>query len=103
MADDDVLVLSRFAGRIGETFRLIDVEPPLEFELLEAEPLRVRPEGADPELQFALLFAGPAERPLEQQTLRLLHPALGDVVLFVVPVAEHGGVRHYEAIVNRMR
>lgn len=99
---DEVLALSRFDGRIGETFNVVDAQPPLEFELVEAAPLRVRPEGSDPERQFALVFTGPADRPLHQQSLRLHHAEIGDVALFVVPIAERDGRRHYEAVVNNV-
>ena len=99
MADD--LTLSRFSGCSGELFRLPDADPPMDFELIEAEPLRSSNEPTDPERNFALLFAGPGDRPLDQQTVTLEHHAVGSIALFVVPVAERDGRRHYEAVISR--
>lgn len=96
----DDLTLSRFSGRSGEKFRLPDADPPMDFELIEAEPLRSSNEPNDPERNFALLFAGPSDRPLDQQTVALEHDEVGAFALFVVPVAEGDGRRHYEAVIN---
>jgi len=50
---------------------------------------------------FALVFVGPARRPLKQGIYTVVHPALGRIPLFLVP---HGvGKRgfYYEAVINR--
>ncbi len=49
---------------------------------------------------FTLLFRGPAEPVLAQQSFQVSHPRLGQFPLFLVPVgADQAGVR-YEAVFN---
>ena len=49
--------------------------------------------------QFTLTFVGGPNPPLRQSILRLQHDALGDLELFLVPVAPGGDSRQrYEAV-----
>ena len=50
---------------------------------------------------FALLFDGPADRPLAQRMHRFAHERLGTFDLFIVPVGAEHGARQYEAVFNR--
>ena len=50
---------------------------------------------------FALLFEGPADQSLSQQTYRFSHERLGSFDLFIVPVSAERNARQYEAIFNR--
>ena len=50
---------------------------------------------------FALIFNGPADRPLDQRTHRFAHEQLGVFDLFIVPVGVDHGARQYEAVFNR--
>jgi len=50
---------------------------------------------------FSLLFDGPADRPLGQQTYRFSHERLGSFDLFIVPVSTERNARQYEAVFNR--
>lgn len=50
---------------------------------------------------FSLIFLGPAERPLAQDTYRFTGPVADPIDLFVVPVAQDADGLHYQAIVNR--
>jgi hypothetical protein len=47
---------------------------------------------------FRLAFLGPADPVLPQRTYRLEHAALGELDIFLVPVARDAGGTTYEAI-----
>lgn len=87
---------TRFLARAGARalpLQLVDVQ--------EFAPARHGAEDAHNE-RFSLLFSGPANELLGQDTHVLEHAALGEQVMFIVPVgAAEGTARHYEAIFNR--
>lgn len=94
----DPLTVEDFRPRVGETFvaRALDgSDGELELELAEArglgETFRVRE-------AFTLLFRGPSEPPLAQATYRFAHDGLGELEIFIVPVAATEDGRDYEAI-----
>ena len=47
---------------------------------------------------FSLLFQGPLRPLLPQGIHRLLHPELGEIAIFLVPVGRLGQAMQYEAI-----
>lgn len=49
---------------------------------------------------FSLFFHGPAERFLPQSSHRLKHASLGELELFLVPVAQEKDGFQYEAVFN---
>jgi len=51
---------------------------------------------------FSLMFHGPAEPFLPQRTRKMIHPALGEFELFLVPVARDKDGFQYEAVFNLM-
>ena len=50
---------------------------------------------------FSMLFEGPRPTSLLQGCFPVAHDVLGDLDLFLVPIAEGPGTRTYEAIVYR--
>jgi hypothetical protein len=57
------------------------------------------------ESSFALVFRGPLEIPLAQNTYHLKHPGLGHLEIFLVPVGKvekDAAGRDYEAVFNRV-
>ena len=97
----DRLRKADFAGHIGESFTIrrgqLDT---VTVRLAEVADIRhTAPQGADD--SFSLLFAGPASRPLEQDTYGVEHDSLGSFPLFIVPVYSGNPEPHYEAIFNR--
>jgi hypothetical protein len=93
---EEPLTLDDFAPRVGERFALrIDGREDVALELLEARGLGP---GYEQREAFALLFRGPADPPLPQATYRLAHAGLGDLEIFIVPVAQGEAGRDYEAI-----
>jgi hypothetical protein len=91
-----LLTLDDFSPAVGDGFRLPVEGDPVELELVEARSLGDRPLGD--RLPFALLFRGPGEPALEQATYRLVHDRLGELEIFIVPVAATADGRDYEAI-----
>jgi len=50
---------------------------------------------------FSLLFDGPADKPLRQQTYHFSHGQIGCFDLFIVPIGAEHDARQYEAVFNR--
>ena len=85
-----------FVGSCGSAFALTAVEPTIELMLTEVSS---RQAGGAYE-SFSLIFEGHRDRPLPQGLFELLHPRLGTLEIFLVPVGVDG-TRHYEAVFNR--
>ena len=87
-----------FADRVGETFEVPDAGQSLELE--EATESDVAG-GSGPDAvarnQFSLVFSGPLDQALGQGTARLVHPDLGDLLLFLVPLGPNADAMRYEA------
>ncbi len=100
----DQVTVSDFAPHLGSRFTLEgSPEGVADLELFKAEGLGFRgvPGGQGSGLRepFSLLFLGPESVVLPQGTYTLIHPALGTITLFLVPIGPRrdGGLR-YEAI-----
>ena len=80
---------------------------PLEDRRIELELVKVagdkssmdKIEGVE---RFALYFLGPGDFYLPQSTYRMEHDALGQLDIFIVPVAKDDKGFRYEAIFSRM-
>lgn len=84
-----------FRPHVGTTFT-VEVEGG-EPVVLTLEEVELRGEGHEQRTQpFSLLFSGPTDRTVAQATVRLAHPGLGDLDIFLVPI-EPG---RYEALFN---
>ena len=94
-----LLTLEHFAGCLNETFRAALNEGDVEFVLVEARPL---PNAAPNAMRapFSLLFRNSAALLFPQQTYQMTHPALGQVAIFVVPIAREREGFLYQAIFN---
>jgi len=51
---------------------------------------------------FAVVFRGPRNAPLRQETYAVTHQSLGKFDMLVVPIASHPEGVYYEAIFNRL-
>ncbi len=89
-----------FSPLVGNTFWVLstDSETVTHLELTEAA---VSPHGR-PHVRppFSLIFTGPANVPLPQDTYLLRHEILGDIPLFIVPIRADAELRSYQAIFN---
>jgi uncharacterized protein DUF6916 len=95
----DLLTLDHFAGCINETFaaHLDDVEVP--FVLVEARPLETRAPNAL-RAPFSLLFRNGSAFLFPQKIYVMRHERIGEVGIFLVPVAQERAGFLYQAIFN---
>lgn len=94
----DLLTLEHFAPTLNETYTASLDGMQIEFVLVEARALP-RGGGAMRE-PFSLLFRNTAAFLFPQQIYAMRHPALGDVGIFLVPIAQERGGFLYQAIFN---
>jgi len=95
------IVRGDFDAVVGDSFT-VSAEPPLDLVLLEASYLQSGPAGVDESRSFSALFRGPTEPALVQATYVLDHAELGELTLFLVPIAADDTGRTYEAVFNRL-
>jgi hypothetical protein len=91
--------MDTFSGHVGTRFSMHYGDS----QTAELELISVSDIGSSPrQIQFSLVFQGPADAPIAQSIYRIEHDALGALELFLVPIGkDHTGVR-YEAIFNRV-
>jgi hypothetical protein len=88
----DILTLEVFRPLQGDRFRLVpDDTPSFEVELVEVTEIPREPGGRAP---FSLVFQGGPNPPLPQQIYRIEHEKLGELDIFLVPIA----VDQYQAV-----
>ena len=83
--------VSAFAKQVGSQFRIeIDPEQTVAAELVEATALNSGGENAEESARkpFSLMLAVEGGINLPQQTYRVSHDALGDTLLFLVPLGD---------------
>ena len=97
-----------FSGRVGDVFKIErDASQPLEVSLVEVRDLSNPNNQASPILMpdartdpFSLLFRGPSDHALTQGIYRFNHRRIGQMDLFIVPVAGTADGIFYEAVFN---
>ena len=91
--------LEHFAGLVGQTFAVkLEADQTMGLELAEAE----RAAGDRPDNAFSLIFRGPADPILPQQTYNLHHAELGTLSIFLVPIGRRRDGMSYEAVFTRL-
>lgn len=86
------LTVDDFRPLQGDRFRISpDEAEPFEVELVEATEIPREPGGRAP---FSLVFKGGPNPPLPQRTYRVEHEKLGELEIFIVPIA----LDQYEAV-----
>ncbi|GAB3385493.1 DUF6916 family protein [Lysobacter fragariae] len=95
----DLLTLDDFASHVNETFpaALNDGEVP--FVLVEARAMQA-PQIIGARAPFSLLFRNSSSFLFPQQIYRMRHPRIGDVGIFLVPVAREREGFLYQAVFN---
>lgn len=96
----ELLQLEHFAGCVNETFQAALNDGSVDFVLVEASPLPDRGGGAAARRPFSLLFLSRAPVLFPQQTYRMSHPRLGELGIFIVPVAQNREGFVYQAVFN---
>ena len=89
------LKLEDFAPHLDADFEMQSSGGVLPLKLVKADPAGAsgREGGA-----FSLLFAAPAGTSLPQAIYPVVHPALGVMEIFLVPIGPFAGGRGYQAI-----
>jgi hypothetical protein len=88
----DTLTLEDFRPLLHDRFRVApDGAPTFDVELVEVTEIPREPGGRAP---FSLVFEGGPNPPLPQAIYRVEHDRLGELDIFLVPIA----VDQYEAI-----
>jgi hypothetical protein len=86
------LTIEDFRPLLNQGFRIVpDDAPAFEVELVEVTESPRDPGGRPP---FSLVFQGGPNPPLEQRIYRVEHDELGELDVFLVPIA----VDRYEAV-----
>jgi len=90
--------LSRFTVHVGEEFDVLE-GPGTRWILTEATGYG---EVVDPTTHnaFSLLFRGAPDPVFAQQMVTLRHPAIGEQVIFVTPIAQDASGVTYQAVFN---
>lgn len=97
----DELTKETFEERRGEAFRLTDPSGEATAEPVELTLRAVRGtglQGKAPREQFAVHFDGPKDPILPQQIYHLENEHMGELDLFLVPVAQDDEGTTYEAV-----
>jgi len=95
----ELLTLEHFAGCVNETFAVQFDGMQMEFVLVEARPL---PQGRGDALRapFSLLFRNGAAIVFPQQIYPMQHPRVGELGIFLVPIAQERAGFLYQAVFN---
>lgn len=96
----DLLTLEHFAGCVNETFTasLQGMEVP--FVLVEARPVEQAGAAGATRAPFSLLFRNESAVLFPQQIYPMRHARLGEVGIFLVPVAQERAGFLYQAVFN---
>jgi hypothetical protein len=71
-------------------------------KLIEVNDLTPKTMATSGKECFAVVFIGPRNAPLRQETYAVTHESLGKFDMLVVPIASHPEGVYYEAIFNRL-
>lgn len=95
----DLLTLEHFAGCVNESFATQIDGMSLEFVLVEARPLPPPPQGAS-RAPFSLLFRNSAPIVFPQKIYPMQHARVGELGIFLVPIAQERAGFLYQAVFN---
>ena len=94
----DKLSVDDFTPHIGQRFEVDQGKSPLLLELVSATVSRVR--TPDVRTGFSLIFRGAPQPLLPQGVQSVVHPTLGALGIFLVPIGPDVQGMRYEAIFN---
>jgi hypothetical protein len=96
----DLLTLDHFGGCVNDTFSAQLDGMQVEFVLVEARALPVHGTAQAARAPFSLLFRNTAPVLFPQQIYPMRHERLGEVGVFLVPIAQERGGFLYQAVFN---
>ena len=90
-----------FAENLNTKFRVrAEDQTPVELELVDVKNYNAGPDEHQGMVRFSLYLTGPADRHLPQRTYTLEHPSMGELELFIVPIARGEQGYRYEIVFN---
>ena len=93
---------STFGGHVGEDFRVLEgALGSVDLRLVEVSDSGPNSIASSQET-FSVLFRGPDDHPLEQDTYMVEHRAIGTFPILIVPTYGDGDGAYYQAVFNRM-
>ncbi|HEV8692576.1 MAG TPA: hypothetical protein VGQ93_00085 [Lysobacter sp.] len=95
----ELLTLDHFTSLVNQTFPAALNEGEVPFVLVEARAL-ANDRGAGARIPFSLLFRNASSFLFPQQIYRMRHPSLGEIGIFLVPVAREREGFLYQALFN---
>ena len=93
-----------FSHHVNTKF-MVNVDSPnkVELELVEVAVRKSEPNEQKGMERFSTFFYGPPNFILPQQTYDLVHPELGELQIFLAPIAQDERGTKYEAVFNRFK
>jgi hypothetical protein len=97
------LSMASFKSQLGTSFLINYQASKVKMKLVHVANFASRKQTAAGKEGFSLLFRGPKETTLEQDTYVIEHEELGMFSFLVVPVGTNDTrAPHYEAVINRL-
>ena len=97
------LNMAAFKSQLGSTFTVNDEASKVNVTLVNVDNFASRKQLAVGKEGFSLVFRGPQEITLKQNTYLIEHKELGMLSFLIVPVGmKNRKAPHYEAIINRL-
>ena len=97
------LNMAAFKSQLGTSFHINHQASKVNFKLVDVTSFASRKQTAAGKEGFSLLFRGPKETTLKQDTYLIEHEQLGMFSFLVVPVGtKDTRAPHYEAVINRL-
>lgn len=97
------LGMASFKSQLGTSFQINHQASKVKFTLVDVANFATRNQTAAGREGFSLLFRGPKETPLKQDTYLIEHKELGMFSFLVVPVGtKDTRAPYYEAVINRL-
>jgi len=95
------LTEQEFSRHVNTNFRVkLDTPQPIDLKLVEVKGYAKRGEEESGMERFSLFFTGPADVILQQHLYPLAHDAMGELEIFLVPIARTDDGFRYEAVFN---
>lgn len=94
------LTEQEFAQHVGTKFQLSLDQHPIELKLSEVKGYPAGPNEQGGMERFSVFFDGPSDPRLPQSVYRLTHEQMGEVDIFLVPIAKVAEGFRYEAVFN---
>ena len=97
------LNMTSFKSQLGTSFLINHQASKVKLKLVDVSSFASRKQAAAGKEGFSLLFRGPQEMTLKQDTYLIEHEELGMFSFLVVPVGiKNKRAPHYEAVINRL-